>query len=157
MRLLRLGLSDVDLLVPNPSQHGRIERPDKSLAGAALLYPTSDAVDIADLDAPPSSLVVVDGTWSTARKVIRDNPWLASLPRVKVEPPRPGNYRIRRAPNPARQVSTVEAVVYALQTLEGHLPGFAALLAAFDAMVDRQLALQVDRSLARLDSPARSP
>ena len=143
VRLARLGLTDVDVQIPTKAAAGTLMcTPLPSSIAAVLLYPTEDAVDIRDLWPRPTTLVVVDGTWSTARKLVRDNPWLAALPRVKVTPPRPGNYRIRRAPDPTRQVSTIEAIVYALQALEGEDAGLSHLLAAFDSMVDRQLALQ---------------
>lgn len=108
---------------------------------AALLYPTTEAVDIRDAPAP-DTLVVVDGTWSTAGKVVRDNPWMQALPAVRVQPPRAGNYRIRRAPDPSRQLSTIEAIVFALEAIEAPDVPLRRLLTAFDQMIDRQLALQ---------------
>lgn len=142
VRLARLGLTGVDVRVPDREDDDRLVCTGSMPAGAALLYPTADSVDIREMSPIPTSLVIVDGTWSTARKLLRDDPALAALPRVHVLPPRPGNYRIRRAPNPAQQVSTIEATLYALQAIEGDRPEFRALLAAFDRMVDRQLALQ---------------
>ncbi len=106
-----------------------------------LLYPGPAAVRLDTLEAPPSALVVVDGTWSTAHKLVRDNPWLQALPTVSLAVGRPGRYRIRRAPRPAVQLSTIEAIVMALETLEPDNAGFASLLTAFDGMIDQQLAL----------------
>jgi DTW domain-containing protein YfiP len=108
----------------------------------ALLYPGPGAIDV--LRHPPSgpvTLVVVDGTWWQARKVLRENPDLAALPRYAFTPPSPSEYRIRREPAPSC-VSTLEALVHVLGALEGNPARFHALLAPFRAMVDAQLAYE---------------
>jgi DTW domain-containing protein YfiP len=106
---------------------------------AVLLYPGPGARDLAS-DPPlgPVTLVVIDGTWSQARSLLRKNPWLKSLPRYAFEPSQPSEYRIRREPR-AEYVSTVEAVVQALGALEGNATRFEPLLAAFRTMVEVQL------------------
>jgi hypothetical protein len=107
---------------------------------AVLLYPGDGAIDVAS-DPPPGpvTLVVVDGTWWQARKVIRENPELAALPRYTFTPPTPSEYRIRKEPD-ATCVSTIEALVHVLGVLEGDAERFDALLAPFRAMVDAQIA-----------------
>ena len=107
---------------------------------AALLWPGEWAIDIAE--SPPTgpiTLVVIDGTWSTAKKVVRKNPFLASLPRYAFAPAAPSAYRIRREPRDD-YVSTIEAVVHVLTVLEGDR--FQPMLAPFTAMVDGQLDCQ---------------
>jgi DTW domain-containing protein YfiP len=81
---------------------------------AILLYPGEGAIDVSE-DPPkgPVTLVVVDGTWWQARKVVRQNPELAALPRYSFRPPRPSEYRIRREPE-EEYVSTIEALVHVL-------------------------------------------
>jgi DTW domain-containing protein YfiP len=109
---------------------------------AALLYPGPGAIDI--LRHPPTgpvTLVVVDGTWWQAKKVVRDNPDLAALPRYSFTPPAPSQYRIRREPEP-NYVSTIEALVYVLGALEREPARFHALLEPFRAMIDAQLACE---------------
>ena len=65
---------------------------------AILLYPAEGARDILR-DPPPGpvTLIVVDGTWSQARHIVRANPELASLPRYAFDAPEPSPYRIRNA------------------------------------------------------------
>ncbi|HSS02709.1 MAG TPA: tRNA-uridine aminocarboxypropyltransferase [Kofleriaceae bacterium] len=107
-----------------------------------LLYPGPGARDI--LREPPRgpvTLVVVDGTWSQARTVVRDNPVLQSLPRYAFDTPEPSHYRIRREPR-AEYVSTIEALMHVLGVLEGDPPRFRSLLEPLRAMVDAQLACQ---------------
>lgn len=105
---------------------------------AALLFPT-DSVDLAASPPPgPISLVLLDGTWSQAKKLLKLNPRLASLPRYSLSPP-PSEYVIRA--EPARDyVSTLEALFYSLAILEGDPARCEALLAPFRRMV----ALQVE-------------
>ena len=106
---------------------------------AVLLYPGPGAIDVVR-DPPPGpvTLVVVDGTWWQAKKLVRENPELAALPRYAFTPPSPSEYRIRREPHEA-YVSTIEALVHVLGALEGDPARFEALLAPFRAMVEGQL------------------
>lgn len=104
---------------------------------AALLWPGEGAIDL-EQDPPrgPITLVVVDGTWSQAKKVVRVNPSLRALPRYAFAPPAPSAYRIRREPRDD-YVSTIEAIAHVLTLLEGDR--FGAMLAPFAAMVDTQI------------------
>lgn len=106
---------------------------------AALLWPGPGAIDV--MENPPKgpiTLVVVDGTWSQAKKLVRVNPMLAALPRYAFTPPNKSEYRIRKEPRDDF-VSTIEAVVHVLGVLEGDRERFRALLTPFRAMVDKQL------------------
>lgn len=119
----------------------------------ALLFPGPGAADPALL--PPGAvktLVVIDGTWAQARKVLKQNPALLRLRRVGITPTRPGNYRIRREPA-AECLATIEALAQALGALEGEgaPERFAGMLAAFTFMVDQQLA----HAAARTEPPRR--
>lgn len=128
---------------------------------AALLFPGPGARDI--LTEPPDgpiTLVVVDGTWSQAKNVVRDNPVLQTLPRVAFTAPEPSQYRIRKEPR-ADYVSTIEALMHVLGALEGKPDAFRALLDPFRAMVDAQIAAQAarpsPRSRYKRGGPPRSP
>ena len=107
---------------------------------AALLYPSDGAVDVlTDPPRGPITLVVVDGTWWQARKLVRVNPEIAKLPRYAFRAPTPSEYRIRREPDEA-YVSTIEALVHVLGVLEGDPDKLRALLVPFRAMIDAQIA-----------------
>ncbi len=108
---------------------------------AGLLYPGDDATLIADLPAEqrPEQLVVLDGTWHHAKTLLRDIPQLQTLPRFKLLPTAPSEYRIRREPT-ATALSSLEATVAALRVLEPDTAGFDRLIHAFTAMIDQQLA-----------------
>ncbi len=120
-----------------------------------LLYPGDGAEDV--FTAPPEgpvTLVVVDGTWWQARKLVRSNPAVARLPRYAFAPETPSEYRIRKEPN-VEFVSTIEALMHALSALEGEPERFRALLHPFRAMVDAQLACEGDLRRKRTRHPKK--
>jgi DTW domain-containing protein YfiP len=140
-RIAHVGLDGSELHVGvRFDEHARVRELAREPRGrVALLYPGTDGGSASVLDAPPATLVVVDGTWTTARKIIARNRLLLALPRVSLRPAGPSAYRIRREPA-AHCLSTVEAIVAALTMLEGDGAQFAPLLAAFEHLVATQLA-----------------
>ena len=109
---------------------------------ARLLFPGEQAQPLtaysAQADSVPLLLVVPDGTWRKARKLLYVNPGLAALPRVTLAEALPSRYRLRKAPGPGA-LSTVEAVVQALDVLEAPAT-FEALLRPFEALIEGQIA-----------------
>ncbi|MBF8795525.1 DTW domain-containing protein [Pseudomonas monteilii] len=88
-------------------------------------------------DELPLLLIVPDGTWRKARKLLYLNPLLAALPRVTLGEVGASRYRLRKAPGEGA-LSTVEAVVGALNVLESPLC-FDGLLKPFDALIEGQI------------------
>ena len=109
---------------------------------ACLLFPGDDAQPVATVaasaDVRPLLLVVPDGTWRKARKLLYLNPLLAALPRVCLPAGLESRYRLRKAPM-AGALSTLEAIVVALEALEAPR-SFAALLQPFEALIGGQIA-----------------
>jgi len=145
-RFARLGLSRARVEVAWNAGDREETPPPWLPEGAALLYPGAASRDLRELPPQerPRHLVVIDGTWHTARTLFRDKAWLHSLPRVRLTPEEPSRYRIRREPT-RDSLSTIEAVVLALGILEPETRGLAELLSAFDAMIDAQLAFVRDK------------
>lgn len=107
--------------------------------GTYVLFPGADACEPSELrQNPPKNVIVVDGTWPLAKKVIKQNPLLMRLPKIGFHPRRPSNYRIRKEPAD-HCVSTIEAVCELLGGIEGDHDRFDRMLTAFEFMVDRQL------------------
>jgi DTW domain-containing protein YfiP len=88
--------------------------------------------------APPTQLVVLDGTWRQARRMLSSNSLFARLPRLSLPPPPPGVERLRDSPHP-EGVSTIEAIAGALRQVEGEGPA-VALERLHRRMVDSILA-----------------
>jgi DTW domain-containing protein YfiP len=152
------------LSLPNSELHHGVEfdghprvRELAAAEGTALLFPGEGATAPETLaGAPPRTLIVVDGTWSQARKLIHRNPFLRALPRIGFTPRRPSNYRIRRQPS-SECVSTIEALAHVLSLLEGAPGRFDPLLDAFDGMVDVQLAFRALRTSPPRTRRRRNP
>lgn len=139
-RLARLGLDNVRVEIAwNAGLHEHTP-PAWLPEDCALLYPSPDAQDLYALPehARPKSLLVIDGTWHTARTLYRDKSWLQRVPHYRFSPVAPSRYRIRREPH-RDFVSTIEAIVEALRVLEPETRGLDELLGAFDAMIDSQI------------------
>ena len=73
------------------------------------------------------TLVVLDSTWSQARKLVRRIAPLRGMPRVHVQPSSPEPRRLRRPPFPGG-MGTFEAIARAVEVLDG--PKAAATLMA---------------------------
>ena len=109
--------------------------------GSGLLYPHPEAVVLGELAAAdrPRHLVLLDGTWSHANRLYKDNAWLADLPHFAITPQQKSRYLVRAEPA-AHCVSTLEAAAEALMVLEPELAGIDALLALFERMNRDQVA-----------------
>ncbi|MDQ3203282.1 MAG: DTW domain-containing protein [Pseudomonadota bacterium] len=138
-RLAALGLSNAELIVGEVFENlpALLNQPGYR---ARLLFPAADAQTLQTYagNDEPMLLVVPDGTWRKASKMLHLNPLLAALPRVTLAAGAVSRYRLRKAPGPGA-LSTIEAIVQALQTLEAPAE-FDALLKPFDALIEGQIA-----------------
>jgi DTW domain-containing protein YfiP len=129
--VLRVGLE----LDEDPVVRAIVDGPEPTY----VLFPGPGARDLGELPRDRAiTLVVLDGTWSQAAKLLRKNPRLAALPQVRFSPRRESRYRIRRQPA-EHCLSTIEACAEALALLEPDAGRIEELLAPFDAMVETQL------------------
>jgi len=147
-RLAALGLSNAELIVGEVFDDlpTLLNRPGYQ---ARLLFPAEDAQPL-QAYAPtdePLLLVVPDGTWRKARKMLHLNPLLAALPRVTLADGGVSRYRLRKAPGPGA-LSTIEAIVQALQTLEAPAT-FEPLLKPFEALIEGQIAAMGEETFQR--------
>lgn len=139
-RIARLGLANAAVLLPRDMAPRSLRIRAELAPGTALLFPDDSARELAELapEEMPRGLVVLDGTWSQARGLLRANPGLADLPRVGLSPAMPSRYRIRKEPR-GHYLSTIEAIVQALRLIEPETPNLDGLIGAFDAMIDEQV------------------
>ncbi len=142
--LLRVGLTNlaVHVLRTQSSKGATFPRPPNLPCpgpNIALLYPGAPVLESLAPKHRPKSLLALDGTWDQAHRMLRDSPWLQTFTRVSLQPKQPGRYLVRKEPR-GECLSTLEAVLAALSLLEPNTPGLSALLAAFDAMNEQQVA-----------------
>ena len=122
--------------------------------GTALLYPGEGATPAGRLGAtPPATLLVIDGNWPQARKMLRANPAVAALPRISIVAAAPSGYGgLRREPEEGH-LATIDAVAEALGALEGDPARYAPLRQAFRRSVE----LQVECARGERHSPRHRP
>lgn len=135
--------NSVNQLIQDDAYHSVILYPGQNSKNLSLmfekekseLFPTHKKLRI----------FVIDGTWATARKMIRQSENLKTLPRICFSPAKPSNFRVRKQPHP-NCYSTIEAIHHTIE-LVGESQGFSVetrthdqLLKVFNYMVERQLA-----------------
>lgn len=103
-----------------------------------ILFPSPKAKELRDCPDDLETLVVLDGTWREAKKMLHLSPVLHELPHYAFVPDAPSNYRIRKEPD-EDFISSIEATVAALRIAERAPEKYAELLRLFDRMVDRQV------------------
>ncbi|HET7500519.1 MAG TPA: tRNA-uridine aminocarboxypropyltransferase [Kofleriaceae bacterium] len=133
-RLAHLALPNSEIV-----EHGGVAGPAvlPPLAGAWLVFPEG-APATAPPVPPPGQLVVLDATWSQARRMFRKLAGLRGLPILRLpDAPMPAA-RLRESPSPGR-VSTIEAIARALRLIEGEAAA-APLEALFALAVARAAA-----------------
>lgn len=132
----------VNQILSDPGCHSVILYPGFGSTNLSKLAPAGRR----DLFPPDKELAifVIDGTWSTARKMLKHSRNLRTLPRICFTPERPSTFRVRKQPKP-ECYSTVEAIHQTLE-LVGPTCGFDittrehdGLLQVFGKMVEQQL------------------
>jgi len=153
--LTRIALENVELhLGVRFEDHPRV-REVAAAPGTALLFPGPGSTPAAEATPPPAVLVVIDGTWLQADRMLRDNPSLAALPRIGLSPSRESGYTGLRREPAAGHLSTIEAVALALGAFERDPARFEPMAEAFR----RGVQLQIDCTRTRRNPrhrPART-
>ncbi|MCK9513434.1 MAG: DTW domain-containing protein [Pigmentiphaga sp.] len=138
-RLARQGLRRAELWIGEhfPGLHDAIT----SVEQALLLFPARPESPRAPRTAHSRRgawlLIVPDGTWRKARKIVQANPVLTTLPHLSLPPGEPSEYRVRQTSEPGA-VSTIEAIARALTMLEPQ-QDFQPLLKPFRVLVEQQI------------------
>jgi DTW domain-containing protein YfiP len=121
-----------------------------------LFYPSVDAVELnhelVAQDPTPIQLLVPDGTWGQASKVLYRHHELKDVPRVRISAPNLSEFHLRFQHKP-EGMATLEAIAHGLGVIEGE-PVKAQLMKLYRAKVERTLrgrGLRVghDRALAQ--------
>ncbi len=109
-----------------------------------IMFPGGDSIDCENIELSSSDTVlVIDGTWSEAGKVLTRNSALGSLPRITFRRQLESKFRIRKQPK-AHYLSTIECVAHLLRFnamangLTQQVEYCDRLLGGFERMVERQ-------------------
>ena len=155
-RMAHLNLSNSELIAghdysENPKVNSILTDPSNH---CVMLYPGPLSANLSKMSSDDRKniipenkklvIFVIDGTWATARKMVRLSANLKDLPRICFTPERPSNFKVRKQPAP-ECFSTIEAIHQTIELL-GPAVGFPTLtgqhdqlLKVFSFMVDRQL------------------
>lgn len=87
-----------------------------------LLYPGGSTAKVGV--GKPDALLVIDGTWKQARKLLHTHPSLLSLPRLSLPAPDPTAWRLRMTKHRDAQ-SSLEAIAEGLRLVDGDAPADA--------------------------------
>lgn len=112
-----------------------------------LMFPGPNSLDLEGLEPTERSkllnssrepvLIVLDATWSLAKKMLRLSPVLHDVPRVSFVPRARSAFVVRRQPRP-ECLSSLEAIHRVLCLLDRPEP-YVGMLRVFQSMVTRQL------------------
>jgi DTW domain-containing protein YfiP len=162
-RIARLSLKGALLRCDLDFSQDPVVREVVAAGNAYVLFPGENALDVETAVFPsPITLVVVDGTWWQAEKLLKANPALAALPRLRMTPVHPSFYdQIRHEPA-EHCVATIEAIAHVLGHLEGDHERFANLLRPFVEMVKQQVYFATEVATGRqrrvvVPRPKRDP
>jgi DTW domain-containing protein YfiP len=164
-RMTHLSLTNSHMfMAENFSGHDGVERLLQNPKNQCfMLYPGTASKNLTHMSADErfdlidsekkTVIFVIDGTWATARKMVRISDNLHRLPRICFTPPQPSNFHLRKQPK-VDCYCTLEAVHHTIELL-GPACGFAthdrrhdALLETFDKMVRHQFDLAHNINLA---------
>jgi DTW domain-containing protein YfiP len=144
--ILKLCLKPLNVLVGEDfSEHAELQTLLAKHKNVHVLYPSEDAKEWSlqgdylsgSKSAEVDLLLVIDGTWRKAKRIWLSNPFLHSLPCVKLTGGPAGQYQVRST-TVEGGISTLEAVAQACNYLsKSH--DFDELYKPFKAMINMQI------------------
>ena len=141
-RIAALSLSNCHLLVLDPDNISTTcmsALEELRASSPVLIYPGEQSKSLSVLaDLPKSPLMFIDASWRRSRKIMHRLPWMAELPRYRLEQAAPSRYRIRQQPD-MNALSTLEAIALTLATVERNDRSFEGLLATMDWVIEQQI------------------
>ncbi|MHC6646926.1 tRNA-uridine aminocarboxypropyltransferase [Alteromonas sp. HB246098] len=120
-RLISLCIPTSRIVLTNDAQAMGSLPNECSLEHTALMYPSDTSMPI-ERTAPErlkqlSTLLLIDGSWKQAFGIVKQHPWLATLPTFHFSSAPTSNYAIRHT-KLEHALSTLEATAYAISCLE---------------------------------------
>ena len=130
---------ELNTLLADPDYHSVILYPGQNSKNISSM-PEEDRRD-QFLKNKKLRIVVIDGTWATAAKMVHQSTNLQKLPRICFTPASPSNFRVRKQPE-SYCYSTIEAIHHTIDLLSSsndlNRP-HDHLLEVFNGMVEKQL------------------
>jgi len=118
-----------------------------------LLYPSATASDCSEVSlSTKNTVIVIDGTWREAGKIIFRNSFLKELPQLSFKRQLQSQYHIRKQPK-AGCLSTIESVAHllvnnaAVSGEQKRLDDYQRLFSGFNQMISQQLSYWPSREM----------
>ena len=131
--------NELNALLADPEYHSVILYPGQNSKNISAL--SEDQRRNQFLRHKKLRIVVIDGTWATAAKMVHQSTNLQKLPRICFTPASPSNFRVRKQPE-SYCYSTIEAIHHTIglfsDSKNAHKP-HDHLLEVFNSMVEKQL------------------
>lgn len=99
-----------------------------------VLYPSSQAIDLKNAPNDLECLIIVDGTWPEAKKILKNTNCFQSIQHYAFKPQVVSSYVLRKEPD-VDYVCSLEAVVESLRILENDKVAYQSLLNTLDKMI----------------------
>ncbi|RZA24794.1 MAG: DTW domain-containing protein [Proteobacteria bacterium] len=115
-----------------------------------VLFPGENATDVSAVNdcGKQDVFIVLDATWSMARKMYRDSECLKALPQVMFTPPKVSGFLIRQQPG-MHCYSTLETIHHIIETRQPPPLGeHHQMLTLFNEMVTQQITYEIENQNA---------
>ncbi|MCT4666171.1 MAG: DTW domain-containing protein [Flavobacteriales bacterium] len=119
--------------------HNELEKFEHNEIG--LLFPSKEAKNLEIAPKNLKLLLMIDGTWSEAKKMIQHSETLKTIPQYQLIPKEKSRFVLRKEPD-AQFLCTLEAIVYSLRIVENDSKAYEKLLEMLDQMQDFQASFQ---------------
>lgn len=132
----------VNSLIADPSHQSVLLYPGPKSTNVSILSESQRREQF--LTEKKLRIFVVDGTWATARRTVRQSLNINRLPRISFSATKTSNFRVRKQPAP-HCFSTIEAIHHTIELFDSsknqtdHIRPYDHLLDVFNGMVERQL------------------
>ncbi|QDE29731.1 tRNA-uridine aminocarboxypropyltransferase [Shewanella polaris] len=140
VRLLALALPQIRIVVgESPADFVDLRRYlEEQTKPVYVVYPNEHSQTVAEAGASEAAIIIlVDGTWRKAYRMLQLNPWLGDYPSLHLEVEDESQYIIRKAKR-SDSLSTLEAAAHTLVALNPNVD-VTPIFAVFNAMVQHKL------------------
>ena len=150
VRLMRLVMPDIKVVVGESAEdfNELQQYLSQSTKPVFIVYPGESSQAVEQSDAQSDCIIILlDGTWRKAYKILQCNPWLLQYPALHLAVSHQSEYIIRKAKR-SDSLSTLEATALILTALDQKLD-VSPLFVAFNAMVEHRLNAMPEQVKAR--------
>lgn len=145
--LLPLCLDNVSMVVTRRPSSSELLQKVIDAGNAFVLWPGKGAVNVSDVKAPVKSIIVFDGTWTSAKRMMDKSPSLQGIPKIRLDGGQ-GIFHVRPPPSAIKgAVSTAEAVAMVLDGLGEKEEVLNSILKAVQRVSDLQLLCKKEKQM----------